>query len=356
MQVSYIIPVYNCEKYLEECVQSILKQEEIISFEILLVDDGSKDKSGSIADRLAQLYENVFSYHKENGGASSARNYGIARARGEYIVFVDGDDTLACNFTKEINKVICSGEEEESLVIFGMSFDYYKNGRIVRNEILSCSEKGTFSKEKVLENYQRLFFDNALSSACNKVFRRDILCRNGILFNEKMTLYEDYEFVLRYLSTIKSVSFVNIPLYHYRNDLDKVHINTRVQNLTNLYENMNCLLTTMLPIWENEKGMDDKQILTAGANLYMQMLSQHLINNTDESVIEQNMMERYCVNPVFASFLTYGAILEEQAELLLKDIRKRHFRKVFLRYRYKRFKSRMRKMLKRALILTGIRS
>jgi hypothetical protein len=68
------------------------------------------------------------------------------------------------------------------------------------------------------------------------------------------------------------------------------------------------------------------------------------------------MMERYGVNPVVVSFLTYGAILEKQSELLLKDIHKRQFRKVFLRYRYKRFKSRMRKMLKRALILTGLRS
>lgn len=89
--LSIIIPVYNVEKYLKECVKSVLMQS-IKDFEILLIDDGSKDSSGKLCDEIASTDSRIRVYHKPNGGLSSARNYGIDRALGEYIIFLDSDD------------------------------------------------------------------------------------------------------------------------------------------------------------------------------------------------------------------------------------------------------------------------
>ena len=92
MILSVVIPVYNCEKYINQCINSILSQPCSNNIEIIIVDDGSTDKSGYICDKLCERYNNIAVIHKENGGVASARNIGIEKATGDYIAFVDGDD------------------------------------------------------------------------------------------------------------------------------------------------------------------------------------------------------------------------------------------------------------------------
>lgn len=99
--ISVIVPVYNTEKYLGECVQSILNQI-FTDFELLLIDDGSTDQSGAICDTYALQDKRVKVFHKENGGVSSARNMGLDEARGEWIVFVDSDDWVANSYFSEL--------------------------------------------------------------------------------------------------------------------------------------------------------------------------------------------------------------------------------------------------------------
>ena len=90
---SMIVPVYNVKRYLKRCVESLVEQEGAeTKREIILVDDGSTDGSGELCDQFAALYEDVVAYHKENGGLSSARNYGIDRAQGEWVLFVDSEE------------------------------------------------------------------------------------------------------------------------------------------------------------------------------------------------------------------------------------------------------------------------
>lgn len=97
MLISVIVPLYNVEKYLQRCVESIMSQTYKM-IEILLVDDGSSDRSGQICDDLALLDKRIRVFHKENGGVSSARNFGIEQASGEYICFVDSDDWLDTDY------------------------------------------------------------------------------------------------------------------------------------------------------------------------------------------------------------------------------------------------------------------
>ena len=124
VKYSFIVPVYNCEAYLKECVESILNQSGDYSFEVILVDDGAQDRSGQIADELAEKHPQVRAFHNENGGAASARNYGIEKAAGEYLLFIDGDDTVDASLLETVDSHL--EISQQPLVIYGMSFDYYK--------------------------------------------------------------------------------------------------------------------------------------------------------------------------------------------------------------------------------------
>nr|WP_302853132.1 glycosyltransferase [Methanosphaera stadtmanae] len=117
-KVSIVIPVYNVEKYIERCLKSILNQT-LDSIEVIVIDDGSTDNSGKICDEFSTKYKNVKTFHKRNGGVSSARNLGISIAKGEYIGFVDPDDFIHVNMYKEL----------------------YENAKKVNSDIAICSFK-----------------------------------------------------------------------------------------------------------------------------------------------------------------------------------------------------------------------
>ena len=108
LKYSVIIPVYNVENYLHRCINSILVQE-YTDLEILLIDNGSTDSSGSICDTYASEYSNISAYHIENHGVGSARNFGLAKAQGEFICFVDADDYLVGNLFSDMENQLDSG-------------------------------------------------------------------------------------------------------------------------------------------------------------------------------------------------------------------------------------------------------
>ena len=100
-KISVIVPAYNVEKYLDRCIKSILDQK-FDDFEVLLIDDGAQDSTSQICDKYATLDSRVKTYHKENGGLSDARNYGLDRMSGEYVTFIDSDDYIADNMLEEM--------------------------------------------------------------------------------------------------------------------------------------------------------------------------------------------------------------------------------------------------------------
>lgn len=184
--VSVIIPVYNVEAFLKKCVGSVLNQS-YNCFEILLIDDGSSDSSGKLCDELVQLDKRIRAFHKLNGGLSSARNYGIERANGEYIIFLDSDDywldtnilSLFVNKAKNLNLDIIRGEyisiDIEKNKMYMPNIDNkrlkYNNTIITSGEMMQFVISGQyfswlfFIKKSVLEN---LRFDE------NRKFQEDI--------------------------------------------------------------------------------------------------------------------------------------------------------------------------------------
>lgn len=268
MRFSVIVPVYNCIKELRSCVDSIL-QQTCSDFELLLIDDGSNDGSRDQCDQLAAQDSRIRVFHKANGGASSARNLGLKQANGDYILFIDGDDTVEPDLLEQVSLIISSSPAQ--MVIFGMAFDSYSaSGRLEKTELFSIRHRGCFSSEHILSSFSAFFDDNALSSACNKVFSGGILRETGLLFSEDMTLYEDLDLVLRYLPYCKQVACIDRAFYHYRLSLQAPHVNNRVMDLEGLQRNLKLLCSSVLSL--NAPNVSQKT-----ADLCAQLFDMHLM-------------------------------------------------------------------------------
>ena len=264
---SVIVPVYNCAEFLPACADSILSQTEP-DLELLLVDDGSTDGSAEICDQLAQRDSRIRVFRKPNGGASSARNYGLEHACGTFVVFIDGDDTIEQDLLETVSAVF---SDSIQLVVFGMAFDYY-NASGIRERTDRCSIRhgGSLTREELLSDFKEFFLDNALSSACNKVFSADIIRACSLRFSEQMTLYEDLDFVLRYMAHCREIRFLDRVLYHYRLSLSKPHISDRVLELNGLMLNLERLTDSVL-------SLGSSAVNQTSANLCAQLFDQHLM-------------------------------------------------------------------------------
>lgn len=218
---SIIIPVYNVEKYINQCVDSIL-QQRLDNIEIILVDDGSKDKSPLICDEYAKNYEFIKVIHKDNGGQSSARNAGIATSCGDYIMFLDSDDwwNPEVNVKKMLEYVAVHNDVD---VFLFDSLDYCDQAYFKRNDHDNFCR---INKESVDEFYQSLIDNgNFEMHAATKILKAEVIKEHNLLFKEGYT-GEDNEWMMRLLRVIKKVDIINEPLYIYRCDREGSITNT----------------------------------------------------------------------------------------------------------------------------------
>lgn len=201
-RISIIVPVYRAEKYLCKCIDSILAQT-FRDFELLLIDDGSPDESGKICDRYAQKDSRVHVFHKSNGGVSSARQYGINEAKGEYTIHADPDDWVEPEMLEQLIK---KAEEENADVVI---CDFY----VDRGERVSISyQKPTsLSPDIVLKD---LFF-NLTGSCCNKLIRRKCYTDNAVTFPDGINFGEDFIVNIRIFMAAPKVAYLPRPFYHY---------------------------------------------------------------------------------------------------------------------------------------------
>ena len=203
--VSVIVPIYNSEKYLKRCVDSILSQT-FSDFELLLVDDGSTDGSGSICDEYSVKDSRVRVFHKENGGVSSARNLGLDNARGEWITFVDSDDYLEKSFLAELSEF-----EDVDFVISGGRF--INKGRNYAPQSISkmkVEDDLPFMDEQLMQIYLR--------TPWAKLYKHSIILQNNLRFDSCLYIGEDTEFNLRYMQSVECVGFSSEALYCYNDD------------------------------------------------------------------------------------------------------------------------------------------
>ncbi|MCQ2387267.1 MAG: glycosyltransferase [Clostridia bacterium] len=198
IDISVIVPVFNAEKYLNKCIESVIKQEKI-TFEIILVDDGSTDNSSKICDEYSNKYDCVKVIHKENGGVSSARNTGIKNASGKYCCFVDSDDFLLENALCNMYKAI---EENNSCFLDTVLDRDIKTG--------NCK----------INNEKKLFLKYLISGVSYypwaKLFKLDIIKDNEIYFDESMECSEDALYIREYLRYCDSMTIIDKMYYSYQ--------------------------------------------------------------------------------------------------------------------------------------------
>ena len=207
--ISVIVPIYNVERYLKVCIDSIINQT-YSNLEIILVDDGSPDKCPEICDEYAKQENRIKVIHQKNGGLSAARNAGIDAAKGVYLSFVDGDDVLHPEFIEILYRPISLQKKCISVCAFR---PFYKNNP----DNLTCARKSGYqiTLEMLLEQNSSMntFLSMECNSACNKLFPAELI--KPIRF-PKGKLYEDVATTHKVLFETKSIYYVPMPLYGYR--------------------------------------------------------------------------------------------------------------------------------------------
>lgn len=256
MKISVIVPIYNVEEYLEECLDSVIAQT-FSDWEMILVDDGSTDSSGEIAEKYAQQYDNVFVIHQVNGGLSAARNTGLDIAKGEYIYFLDSDDYILDN-TLQIAYETAEKNSAE-LVIFN-GIDFYKDKEDIcevhftnfNSYDIRISGRDVFN-ETVANNGGLLF------CAWSQFVKRSLLEKINLRFKAGM-LHEDDLYSFYLLMNVESVVVIK-DILHMRRVHDGSITNTRVsiRNLEGYY-----IIYTQITMWLNENIVDE----TLHTNIY----------------------------------------------------------------------------------------
>lgn len=224
MKLSVIIPVYNSKEYLYNCVNTILIQKG--DFEIILIDDGSTDGSSLICDDLSIQSNKVISIHKINEGVSSARNYGINRARGDYLVFVDSDDLVSSDYIKVIEDNI----QYESLDFIVFGYKIYNSQRLYTISSNMTFINGKQFLEKCIK--EKKF----VRSVWHTVYKKNVIQRNMIYFNNEYSIGEDFDFNLRFFEVSERGKCNNFPIYNYR--IDNYNSVTKVMNYKNIKSQM----------------------------------------------------------------------------------------------------------------------
>lgn len=221
-QISIIIPIYNAERYLDECLGSIRKQT-FQDFEAIMVDDGSKDNSAKICQHYVALDSRFKYIYKENGGASSARNRGLENANGEWISFIDADDWIQEEFLEVLRSAF--NEETVDMAVCSYHTEY---------TILPKSKKSAIlmEREEMLNN---LFLENTLGYqgfVWNKMFRSKVIRNGNIVFDEKACFNEDRLFCVQYVITMDGkCQYISSILYNYcKRDGSVINTSDRIFN------------------------------------------------------------------------------------------------------------------------------
>ena len=204
---SIIVPIYKVERYLKQCIESVLAQD-YQNYELILVDDGSPDNSLDICAEYAKQYSNIVFIHKINGGLSDARNAGIKIARGEYLMFLDSDDYWeGTNILSDLAQI---SEENQDLIIYDLTFRYKDN----KKEYYPISKEG-LTRDYIADFYTLTSRNIFRPSACNKVIKRKIIMDNQLFF-PKGKNHEDLDWSFNLAPYISSYALYNSYFYIYR--------------------------------------------------------------------------------------------------------------------------------------------
>lgn len=331
---SIIVPVYNCTKSLNYCVQSAL-QQTYPDWQLILVDDGSSDGSGELCDRLAAEDERIRVIHKPNGGVSSARNAGIEAASGEYIAFCDSDDYLEPDYLATLLQTAESNPDCGHIWCCFQTVTGYQKENAVPN--YSATED---IQRYTLQDYMTLHEMWLDTNPWNKLYRMDIIQDRNVQFPEDLSLGEDWLFNLAYIdaSGNSKIAVITKPLYNYvRGNNESLDSKYR-SDLLDIYHRLNNACLTHLQKW----GISDAQMAKFFDSRFY--LYERVLRNTMRTP-DKNLSENIRWNNAFLRSAEFREALETREcfvhPLYLMAYRSGNFKNVLLADRLCKMKSDM---------------
>ncbi|MFC0525312.1 glycosyltransferase family 2 protein [Pontibacillus salicampi] len=261
VDLSIIIPVYNLDKYLHECINSLVYQKESrYTYELVFVNDGSNDNSLKILSNFKECYPDIIHvYSIKNSGVSYARNYGIQKSNGKFIAFVDGDDWVSKDFVyRTLDKIV---NKDIQFVISYMAHVY---GQKTLNE-----------KEEINK-----FLFNLENHVTGKIFDREILQNNQVVFPENVKIGEDFAFLFSYILLIDNYEIIHEPLYFYRREREGSAMSSKSNS--NLFLDINSACEKLLSF------ASDKQILIENEREIEYLFIKNVIARTIPKIVKNN--------------------------------------------------------------------
>lgn len=323
MKISFIVPVYNCEKSLESCIYGI-ESIGLNEYEILLIDDGSTDNSGYVCDNLVQKNKKIQCIHQLNQGVSVARNNGLKVAKGDYIFFVDADDTIESSLFFDLITEL-EKEPEIDMVIFGLSFDYYNKNVLYYRDELKPPLTGIKNSTLWIQELQKLYYANALSPIWNKLFKRSFLIKNELYLREDMFLYEDLEYSLRCMTYCDNILFRPDVIYHYHRHEESAWRLRRIDHISSLVGQLETAFTNLL----KEKHEQEKQVITENILLILYLVLAR------EKIAVSNFKEIGNICDDFAAWYNAKGYLENRTkQIFVNDLLKHRVAKLVIRRDY----------------------
>lgn len=229
--ISIIVPVYNASKYLEDCILSVLKQT-YKDFELILIDDGSKDNSLDILKRFETFDKRIKIYEQKNHGVSYTRNKGIDLAKGDYILFLDSDDWIESDMLEQMYSAMIKTN------VSVVRCNYFVNNlqeQYVGNDFFEEKEV-TYNKKEIKDKIIPALLSNKMKSFSVLYLIDSKVLKGKIYYNEEISMLEDQIFCLKMLSKIDKITFIHNPLYHYR--VNESSVTVKVECIKNNIENI----------------------------------------------------------------------------------------------------------------------
>lgn len=237
MKFSVVVPVFNSEGYIERCLNSIINQT-YKNIEIIIVDDGSSDKSYKICEEFSKKDQRIRLIQQENKGVSSARNLGIEKSNGDFVTFVDSDDYLEDNAIEVCNNNI----KDNDLLICEIAYIVNE-----KKKYIPCKLNGEYTTRTLIESLNKkknIKLAERVNSVCGKVYKVDTIRLNKIKFDESISIGEDLLFNICYFGKIEKIKWIECVIYnYYKNNINsctkvyKVNKFKELNEVSNEYEN-----------------------------------------------------------------------------------------------------------------------
>ncbi|MDM5221857.1 glycosyltransferase [Peribacillus sp. NJ11] len=309
-KVSIIVPIYNVEKYLVRCLDSLVNQT-FNEIEIILVNDGSTDNSIDIIEEFQKKYEFIEVINKINGGLSSARNAGIEKARGEFLLFIDSDDYIELNMVEMLYSAASTSNSEIAICKFSYVYSNNNDKEINTNE--------DYNKYKFVNNNQliKLFLLNIVSGhAWNKLVKRELFIKHNIEFPYGK-YYEDAPTMMKLFSVVNKCTLINDSLYNYLQREDSIIKSTDIKKVKDHLNNLT-EIKNQLSIQQKNELNHEIQYFSINQLFYNSYLLSKIENK--ENVLEHKPLLKKNIKTIdYISLLRIKSLRAKMKIILMKS-------------------------------------